>query len=221
VVFNADWPVPTKETAARLVQTCSAISCTSMARWIFSPMNCWISSTTSSVQGKLPFSPKICWMMSSVWLMVGRVLSGNWRGSQPGRWRRSVFWVGKDERLGKGHREFQAQDFAASSRFCCFQCIASTFAFQPGRPQPQDELGLGQVLGQAGGPQHQLNEREADVVHGARAERAGGCAQAAQRLAAVAQLREQIGDLRRQRDERACGGAVGEVGSLPRGSAAP
>ena len=60
-----------------------------------------------------------------------------------------------------------------------------------------------------------MDESKAHVVHGARAEGARRRAQSTQWFAAVAQFSEQIGYFRRQRHQRAGGGAVGKVGVLP------
>ena len=125
-----------------------------------------------------------------------------------------VLRVGGDECLGQRDGQLQAENFFGQIAALLLQCRLN-LGLQPGRAQPQDEPGLGQVLGQAGSAQHQLDEGQAHVVHRAGAQRAGGGTQSAQRLGAVAQLGEHGADLGRQADQRARSGAVVEAVVLP------
>ncbi len=73
-----------------------------------------------------------------------------------------------------------------------------------------------QILRKAGGPEHELNEGQTNIVHGAGAERARRRPQSAASPAPVGQFPQQVGYLRRQANERAGGGTVGEMIVLPK-----
>lgn len=96
-----------------------------------------------------------------------------------------IFGLGTDQRFSQRDRQLQAANFLSKFTLLLLERRLD-LGFQPGRAKPEDKSGLRKVLRQVGGAQHQLDEREADVVHRARAKRPCGRAHTTQRLAAIA-----------------------------------
>src|ERR1035441_2218315 len=75
---------------------------------------------------------------------------------------------------------------------------------------------MGEIFWKSSRSKDQLHEGQADIVHGARAEGACSRAHTAQRLAAIGQFLQQVGNFDRQSHERAGGSTVGKTVILPK-----
>src|ERR1039458_8463511 len=75
---------------------------------------------------------------------------------------------------------------------------------------------MGEIFWKSSRSKDQLHEGQADIVHGARAEGACSRAHTAQRLAAIGQFLQQVGNFDRQIHERAGGGTVDKTVILPK-----
>ena len=137
------------------MQQCSAISCRSFARGIFSPMNCWTSSTTSRVHGSWPPKAEICWTTSSASSIVGELLSLEFDPEWPlGRRYGGILRLDCDERLGQRDRTVSARELQRAKVAILFFERGLDLCLQFRQAQPEDKLCLCKILWKAGGSWH-------------------------------------------------------------------